>query len=129
MRTHLATQLSDKNVGESIELAGWVNNHRDHGGIIFIDLRDKSGLIQLVCDPADNKEVHEKANSIRDEFVLLIKGTVRLRGEGLENPRMETGKIEIVIDELTIENTSKPMPFTLGDDNVGEEVRLKHSYL
>lgn len=129
MRTHLATQLSDKNVGETIELAGWVNNHRDHGGIIFIDLRDKSGLIQLVCDPADNKEVHALANSIRDEFVLLIKGTVRLRGEGLENPRMKTGKIEIVVSELVIENTSKPMPFTLGDDNVGEEVRLKHRYL
>ncbi len=129
MRTHLATQLSDKNVGEMVQLAGWVNNHRDHGGVIFIDLRDKSGLIQLVCDPADNKLVHEKANAIRDEFVLLIKGTVRLRGEGLENPRMETGKIEIVVDDLIIENTSKPMPFTLGDVNVNEEVRLKHRYL
>ena len=129
MRTHLATQLTVANVGDTIELAGWVNNHRDHGGIIFIDLRDKSGLIQLVCDPADSKEIHAKANSIRDEFVLLIKGTVRARGEGLENPRMKTGAIEIVLTEMTIENTSAPMPFTLGDDKVSEDVRLKYRYL
>lgn len=129
MRTHYSTQLTDQDVGKKVSLAGWVNNHRDHGGVIFIDLRDKDGLIQLVCDPADNIEAHKIANDIRDEFVIIAKGTIRLRGEGLENPRMKTGKIEIVVDELIIENSAAPMPFTLGDDNVGEDTRLKYRYL
>ena len=129
MRTHYSTQLTDQDVGKHVSLAGWVNNHRDHGGVIFIDLRDKEGLIQLVCDPADNAQAHKVANDIRDEFVIIAKGTIRLRGEGLENPRMQTGKIEVVVDELIIENSSAPMPFTLGDDNVGEDTRLKYRYL
>lgn len=112
-----------------MELAGWANSYRDHGGIIFIDLRDKSGLIQLVCDPADNAQAHKIANEVRDEFVLLAKGTVRSRGEGLINPRLETGAIEIVIDELVIENRSEPMPFVIGDEKVGEETKLKYRYL
>jgi len=129
LRTHYSTQLTDKDVGKEVSLAGWVNNHRDHGGVIFIDLRDKDGLMQLVCDPTDNAAAHKIANDIRDEFVIIAKGKIRLRGEGLENPRMATGKIEIVVDELIIENTSAPMPFTLGDDNVGEDTRLKYRYL
>ncbi|MDA3945802.1 MAG: aspartate--tRNA ligase [Helicobacteraceae bacterium] len=129
MRSHYCTDVSEKNIGEKVELAGWANNHRDHGGIIFIDLRDKSGLIQLVCDPADNVEAHKKANEVRDEFVLLIKGTIRARGEGLTNPRLKTGAIEVVVDELIIENRSAPMPFVIGDDKVGEETKLKYRYL
>ncbi len=129
MRSHYCTDLSEKNIGEKVELAGWANNHRDHGGIIFIDLRDKSGLIQLVCDPADNVQAHKTANEVRDEFVLLIKGTVRARGEGLTNPRLKTGSIEIVVDELIIENRSAPMPFVIGDEKVGEETKLKYRYL
>ncbi|MEN8147692.1 MAG: aspartate--tRNA ligase [Campylobacterota bacterium] len=129
MRSHYCTDLSEKNIGEKIELAGWANNHRDHGGIIFIDLRDKSGLVQLVCDPADNVQAHKTANEVRDEFVLLVKGTVRARGEGLTNPRLKTGSIEIVVDELVIENRSAPMPFVIGDEKVGEETKLKYRYL
>ena len=129
MRSHYCTDLNENNVGERVELAGWANSYRDHGGIIFIDLRDKSGLIQLVCDPADNAEAHKVANDVRDEFVLIAKGTVRLRGEGLTNPRLKTGAIEIVVDELVIENRSAPMPFMIGDENVGEETKLRYRYL
>ncbi len=129
MRSHYCTELSEKNIGECVELAGWANSYRDHGGIIFIDLRDKSGLIQLVNDPADSVEAHKVANDVRDEFVLIAKGTVRARGEGLVNPRLKTGAIEIVVDELIIENRSAPMPFVIGDENVGEEVKLNYRYL
>ena len=129
MRSHHCTDLNENSVGERVELAGWANSYRDHGGIIFIDLRDKSGLIQLVCDPADNVEAHKIANEVRDEFVLIAKGTIRLRGEGLTNPRLETGAIEVVVDELIIENRSAPMPFVIGDENVGEETKLKYRYL
>ncbi len=129
LRTHYCADINENNVGEHVELAGWVNSYRDHGGIIFIDLRDRTGLIQLVCDPADNEKAHKIASQIRDEYVLIAKGLVRMRGEGLENPRLKTGKIEVVVDELIIENRSEPMPFTLGDPNVGEDIRLKYRYL
>ena len=129
MRSHYSTDLNEHSVGERVELAGWANSYRDHGGIIFIDLRDKSGLIQLVCDPADNAEAHRIANDVRDEFVLVAKGAIRLRGEGLTNPRLKTGAIEVVVDELVIENRSAPMPFVIGDENVGEETKLKYRYL
>jgi len=129
MRTHYCTDLNEANVGEKVELAGWANSYRDHGGIIFIDLRDKSGLVQLTCDPEDSAQAHKVADSVRDEFVLLAKGTVRLRGEGLTNPRLKTGAIEIVVDELIIENKSAPVPFVIGDKNVGEETTLKYRYL
>ena len=129
MRSHYCTEVSEKNIGEIVEVCGWSNNSRDHGGVIFIDLRDKSGLIQLVCDPADSEEAHKTAFRVRDEFVLKAKGKVRLRGEGLENPNLKTGKIEIVVDELIIENVSEPVPFVIGDNKVGEDVRLKYRYL
>ena len=129
MRTHYCTDLNESNVGEDVTLAGWVNSYRDHGGVVFIDLRDRTGLIQLVCDPADNEQAHKVASQVRDEFVLIAKGKVRKRGDGLENPRLKTGKIEVVIDELIIENKSQPMPFTLGDPNVSEDIRLKYRYL
>ncbi len=129
MRSHYCTDLSEANVGEEIVLAGWANNYRDHGGIIFIDLRDKSGLMQLTCDPEDSASAHKMADSVRDEFVLIAKGTVRLRGEGLTNPRLKTGAVEIIVDELIIENKSAPVPFVIGDKNVGEETTLKYRYL
>ncbi len=129
MRTHLATQLKDLEVGTDVKLAGWVNSHRDHGGVIFVDLRDKSGIVQLVLDPAESEEVHKIGTEIRDEFVILVEGKIRARGEGLENPKLETGKIEVVVHKLTIENRSKPLPFTLGDNSVNEEIRLKYRYL
>jgi len=129
MRSHYCTDLSEANVGQEVTLTGWANSYRDHGGIIFIDLRDKSGLIQLTCDPADNAAAHKIADEVRDEFVLIAKGTIRERGEGLVNPRLKTGAIEVVVTDLVIENRSAPMPFTLNDDNVSEDVRLKYRYL
>lgn len=129
MRTHYCTDLDVANIGEIVEVCGWANSHRDHGGVIFIDLRDKSGLLQLVCDPADSVKAHDTAALIRDEFVLKAKGKVRARGAELENPRLKTGKIEIVVDELIIENVSEPVPFVIGDNSVGEETRLKYRYL
>jgi aspartyl-tRNA synthetase len=129
LRTHYCTDLSIKNVGETVSVAGWANSYRDHGGIIFIDVRDKSGLIQLVFDPSDNAAAHKVADGVRDEFVLVATGTIRPRGEGLVNPRLKTGEIELVVDVLTIENKSAPTPFVIGDKNVGEETRLKYRYL
>jgi len=129
LRSNYCTDISEKNIGDTVEVCGWCNNSRDHGGVIFIDLRDKSGLIQLVCDPFDSEEAHNIANKVRDEFVLRAKGKVRARGEGLENPNLKTGKIEIIVDELVVENASEPVPFVIGDNNVGEDVRLKYRYL
>jgi len=129
LRSHYCTDLDVANIGEIVEVCGWANSNRDHGGVIFIDLRDKSGLVQLVCDPSDSIKAHEIAALVRDEFVLKAKGRVRARGEGLENPRLKTGKIEIVVDELIIENASETVPFVIGDNNVGEDVRLKYRYL
>jgi aspartyl-tRNA synthetase len=129
LRTHYCTEVTEKNIDEIVTVAGWVNSRRDHGGIIFIDLRDRGGLVQLVCDPADNKDAWEVADSVRDEFVLIATGKVRARGEGLENPNLITGKIEIVVEKLVIENKSKPMPFELGDEKVNEEIRLRNRFL
>ena len=128
MRSHYCAELNEMNVGEEVKLIGWVNSYRDHGGVIFIDLRDRSGLVQIVADPADSKEAHAVAEKIKDEYVIKIEGTVRLRGEGLENPKLKTGKIEIIADTVEIENTSEVLPFQIGD-NVNEELRLKYRFL
>jgi len=129
MRSHYCAELNELNVEEEVELVGWVNSHRDHGGVIFIDLRDRSGLIQVVADPADSKEAHEVAEKVKDEYVIKVKGKVRLRGEGLENPKLKTGKIEVVAESIEIENTSETLPFQIGDKSVNEELRLKYRYL
>ena len=107
MRSHYCTDLDIAQIGEVVEVCGWANSHRDHGGVIFIDLRDRSGLVQLVCDPADSVSAHTVASHVRDEFVLKAKGKVRARGEGLENPRLKTGKIEIVVEEFP--NSCRPL--------------------
>ncbi|MFY4766391.1 aspartate--tRNA ligase [Campylobacter sp. GB48] len=129
MRTHYNTELNIQNVGAEVTLCGWVNSYRDHGGVIFIDLRDRSGLIQLVCDPADNQEAHNIASSVRNEYVLIAQGKIRPRGEGLVNPKLKTGEIEVVINKLTIENESAVVPFAIGDESVNEELRLKYRFL
>jgi len=129
MRTHYCTDLGKEDIGKEVTVVGWANSYRDHGGIVFIDLRDKTGLIQLVCDPEDSADAHKVANDVRDEYVLIAKGRVRARGEGLENPRLKTGAIEIIVDELIIENRSAPLPFQVGDKNVGEETKLRYRYL
>ncbi|MDQ7084971.1 MAG: aspartate--tRNA ligase [Sulfurovum sp.] len=129
MRTHYCAEINEQHIGESVTVAGWVSSRRDHGGLIFIDLRDKDQVIQLVCDPADNVEVHNIASEVRDQFVIVAKGKMRARGEGLENPKLKTGKVEMVVDTLIIENRSKPMPFELNDAKVNEEIKLKYRYL
>lgn len=129
MRSHYNTDLSTKNIGEEVRLCGWANSYRDHGGIIFIDLRDRSGLIQLVCDPKDSQKAHQIAESVRNEFVLIARGKVRARGEGLTNAKLKTGEIEVVVDELVIESESPTPPFEIGDENVNEELRLKYRFL
>jgi aspartyl-tRNA synthetase len=129
LRTDYCTELDESSIGKEVILAGWANSYRDHGGVIFIDLRDRSGLIQLVCDPADSKEAHEVATSVRDEYVLIAHGKVRARGEGLANPNLKTGAIEVVVDKLVIDNKSDALPFVINDENVNEEIRLKYRYL
>ncbi len=127
LRTHLCAELGVNDIGAEVKLCGWCNTYRDHGGVIFIDLRDFSGIIQLVFDP--NSSAYNKASEIRDEFVLIIKGKVRARGQGLENPKLKTGKIEVVVSDLIIENKSKTPPITIGADNTSEELKLKYRYL
>jgi aspartyl-tRNA synthetase len=129
LRTHYCTDIDENNIGEVVTVVGWVNSRRDHGGVVFIDLRDKGGLVQLVCDPNDNKAAWEEADKVRDEFVLVSTGKVRARGEGLENPNLKTGKVEIVVDSLVIENRSKPMPFDIEDEKVNDEIKSKYRYL
>ncbi|EAM0812054.1 aspartate--tRNA ligase [Campylobacter coli] len=129
MRSHYNTDLNSTHIGEVVKLCGWVNSYRDHGGVIFIDLRDRSGIIQLVCDPNDSKEAHEIASRTRNEFVLIAEGKIRPRGEGLTNPKLKTGEIEVVVSKLIIENESTVPPFGIGDESVNEELRLKYRFL
>ncbi|AFI06074.1 aspartate--tRNA ligase [Helicobacter cetorum] len=127
MRSHLCAEICEKDVDEIVKVAGWCNTYRDHGGVIFIDLRDKSGLVQLVCDPSS--KAYEKALEVRNEFVLVATGKVRLRGQGLENPKLKTGKIEVVLEDLVVENKSATPPIEIGDKSVNEDLRLKYRYL
>lgn len=129
MRTHYCADINEQHIGQKVTVAGWVASRRDHGGVIFIDIRDNDEIVQLVCDPADSQSAHKIAEDVRDQFVLIATGKVRPRGEGLENPRLKTGKVEIVVENLTIENRSLPMPFDLNDEKVNEEIRLKYRYL
>ena len=113
-----------------VELAGWVNSRRDHGGLIFIDLRDHTGIIQLVVDP-NTADAFKLAESLRDEFVIRATGTVRKRGAGLENPNIPTGDIEVVVDDMKLLNRSEPLPVNTHDEGTesSEELRLKYRYL
>ena len=120
-------------IGQEVLLMGWVNTRRDHGGVIFIDLRDESGLVQVTVNP-DIKEAFDVAEGVRDEYVLRVEGKVIEREPNLINPNLETGKIEVVASNLEILNKSEPLPFHVGinpkeDDHVGEETRLKYRYL
>lgn len=127
LRTHLCAELGKEHIGQVVEVCGWCNTYRDHGGVVFIDLRDKSGIVQLVCD--SGSEMYNLASEVRDEYVLVVKGKVRARGQGLENPKLKTGSIEIVIENLRIENKSPTPPIAIGDESVNEELRLKYRYL
>ncbi len=129
-RTCLAEELSTANVGEQVVLMGWVNTCRDHGGLIFLDLRDRSGLIQLVFSPEAGRETFAKAEKVRSEYVLAAVGEVRRRSEETVNPRLKTGEIEVYVSELRILNRAKTPPFYIEEDlDVDENVRLKYRYL
>ncbi len=128
MRTHYCAEPGVAEIDETVELCGWVNRRRDHGGVIFIDLRDRTGIIQVVYDP-DLPEVFAIAERVRNEYVLRVKGRVRRRPEGTVNPDIPTGEIEVLGQELEILNASDPLPFMLDEEEVSEEVRLRHRYL
>ncbi len=129
-RTHHCCELGIENVGEHVVLMGWVQRRRDHGGLIFIDLRDREGITQIVFDPQRDKDAHERAHNLRSEWVLAVKGEVRRRPEGMTNPKLKTGEIEVIVDELKILNVSKTPPFLIEDRiEVSENIRLKYRYL
>jgi aspartyl-tRNA synthetase len=129
-RSHFCNDLGKENIGEEVTLMGWVLRRRDHGGVIFIDLRDRDGLTQIVFNPEINPEVHEKAHQIRSEWVLAVKGRVEARPGDMANPKLKTGAIEVLIDELFILNTSETPPFPLDEEvEVSENLRLQYRYL
>jgi len=127
MRTHYCGQVDEKLIGQTVEVAGWVHRRRDHGGIIFVDLRDREGLLQVVFDP-DLAEVFREAERLRNEFVIHVKGKLRERPAGTVNANLGSGRVELLASELELLNRSEPLPFQL-DEQVGEEVRLKYRYL
>jgi len=129
-RTHYCGSLTREDIGKEVLLMGWTMRRRDHGGLIFIDLRDREGLAQVVFDPDQNKSAHTKAEGIRNEFVVAVKGKVISRPEGTVNSNMKTGEVEVVVTECRILNRSKALPFTLDEYvDVAENLRLKHRYL
>jgi aspartyl-tRNA synthetase len=129
-RTHHNNQLTAANLDETVCLMGWVQFRRDHGGLIFIDLRDREGLTQVVFSPEHNTEAHERAHAIRPEYVVAILGKVRPRPEGMANPNLVTGEVEIVVDDWKLLNTSETPPFPIEDRvEVSENLRLKYRFL
>lgn len=129
-RTHLCNDLAKKNVGDEVVLMGWVLRRRDHGGVIFIDLRDRHGITQIVFNPEVNPEVHAKAHQLRSEWVLAVRGKVEARPGDMANPKLATGEIEILVGELRILNTSETPPFPLDEETeVSDNLRLKYRYL
>ncbi|MBO8169741.1 MAG: aspartate--tRNA ligase [Thermoanaerobacteraceae bacterium] len=130
MRTIYCGELTTENIGETVILNGWVNKRRDHGGLIFVDLRDRTGIVQVVFSPDVDREAFEKAETVRSEYVLAVKGEVRRRPEGTENEQLKTGLVEVYASELRILNKAKTPPFYIAEDiDVDEAVRLKYRYL
>ena len=128
MRTHFCGELNRKNIKQEVTLCGWVNRRRDHGGVIFLDIRDKKGLAQIVINP-ETSDTFKLAESVRNEFVLKITGNVIARASEMINKKIPTGEIEVLASEIEILNTSKPIPFQLDSLETSEEVRLKYRYL
>lgn len=129
-RTHHCCELTSGNVNQEVVLMGWAQRRRDHGGGIFVGLRDREGITQVVFNPEFNQQVHEKAQGIRNEYVLAVRGTVVLRPEGMINPKLVTGEIDVLVSELKILNTAKTPPFVLEDDvQVSENIRLQYRYM
>ncbi|MFV8835497.1 aspartate--tRNA ligase [Aquisalimonas sp. APHAB1-3] len=128
MRSHYCGQVTEDLLDTDVELCGWVHRRRDHGGVIFIDLRDRDGLVQVVFDP-DRAASFATAESVRGEYVLRVRGRVRRRPEGTENSSLNSGQVEVLGHELEVLNTAKTPPFQLDDEDVGEDVRLRHRYV
>ncbi|MDP2690110.1 MAG: aspartate--tRNA ligase, partial [Deltaproteobacteria bacterium] len=129
-RSSYCGQVSGADIGREVSLMGWVQRRRDHGGLIFIDLRDREGLVQLVFDPDASGGAHAKAHDLRSEFVIAARGIVRRRPDGTENPNLKTGAVEVAVKELRVLNDSAPLPFTIeGETDVSEITRLKYRYL
>ncbi len=129
-RTHTAGELTAKNIDETVTLAGWVANRRDHGGLIFIDLRDRYGITQTVYDPTENAEAHKIADTFRSEYVVKLVGKVRRRPEGQENERLSTGEIEVIISHAEVISKSEVPPFEINEHTgASEDIRLRYRYL
>ena len=125
MRSHYCGDLRSSHIGETVTLAGWVQRRRDHGGVIFLDLRDREGFVQVVFDP-DTQEAFALADQVRNEFVVGVVGRVRARDPEAVNPKMATGEIEVLGLELTLHNPSDTPPFQLDDEDVHEDNRLRY---
>jgi len=128
MRSHYCGLVTDALMGQTVSLCGWVNRRRDHGGVIFVDLRDREGYVQVVCDP-DRPEMFKTAEGLRNEFCVQVKGLVRARPEGTVNDNLKSGKIEVLCHELTVLNPSVTPPFQIDEDNLSETTRLTHRVL
>ncbi|MFZ9511641.1 MAG: aspartate--tRNA ligase, partial [Burkholderiaceae bacterium] len=128
MRTTYCGLVTEALLGQTVTLCGWVNRRRDHGGVIFVDLRDREGYVQVVCDP-DRPEMFKEAEGLRNEFCIQIKGLVRARPAGTTNEKLKSGQIEILCHELKVLNPSVTPPFQLEDDNLSETTRLMHRVL
>ena len=128
MRTHYCGLVTEALLGQTVSLCGWVNRRRDHGGVIFVDLRDREGYVQVVCDP-DRPEMFAQAENLRNEFCVQVKGVVRARPDGTTNDNLKSGKIEVLCHELVVLNPSVTPPFQLDDDNLSETTRLTHRVL
>ncbi len=128
MRSHYCGLVTEALMGQTVSLCGWVNRRRDHGGVIFVDVRDREGYVQVVCDP-DRADMFKTAEGLRNEFCIQIKGLVRARPDGTVNDNLKSGKIEVLCHELTVLNPSVTPPFQLDDDNLSETTRLTHRVL
>jgi aspartyl-tRNA synthetase len=129
-RTHNNGELTIKDVGKEVILMGWVLRRRDHGGVIFVDLRDREGITQVVFNPMVDEAIHKKAHAIRNEYVLGVRGQVDPRPDGMINPNLPTGEIEVTVTELKILNPAKTPPFLIEDNiDVSETIRLKFRHL
>ena len=130
LKTHTCGQLRSNDADQSVTLAGWVHRRRDHGGLVFIDLRDRWGITQVVFNPDTSPEAHAAARDLRAEYVVKVTGVVRCRPPGLENPDLATGQIEVVARETDILNPAKTPPFYINEDvPVEEALRLRYRYL
>ena len=128
MRSHYCGLVTEALMGQTVTLCGWVNRRRDHGGVIFVDLRDREGYVQVVCDP-DRAEMFKAAEGIRNEFCIQVKGLVRARPDGTTNDKLKSGQIEVLCHELTVLNASVTPPFQLDEENLSETTRLTHRVL